>query len=128
MTLEEALRTYLVNDTAVGALVGGRVSTQTMPQDGQLPAITFQRISTAPLNHRADGDFGQVRMQVDGWASNYQGTMALRTALRDAMKGFTRSAAPRVDGTRMHDARDLRDPETDRWRISMDFMIWTDEG
>lgn len=128
MTLEAALRMYLVSDSAVQALVGERVHTQTMPQGEVLPAITFQRVSTAAVNSRSDNSFGQVRIQIDGWADNDSGTKALRTAIRAAMKGFVRDDGPRVSGTRLRDARDLHDQEMRRWRVLMDYMIWCDEG
>ncbi len=128
MTVEAALRAYLVGNSGVHALVGERVYTQTMPQDGQLPAITFQRVSTAPVNHREDGDFGPVRMQIDGWALNDTGSKALRTAIRAAMKDFQSNDDPRVSGSRLRDARDLHDQDTQRWRVLMDYIIWCDEG
>lgn len=128
MTVEAALRAYLVGNSGVHALVGERVYTQTMPQDGQLPAITFQRVSTVAVNSRADNSFGQVRVQIDGWADSDWETKALRAAIRSAMKGFKMASGPRVSGARLRDSRDLHDQETRRWRVLMDYMIWCDEG
>lgn len=128
MTLETALRAFLVSDSAVGALVGQRVYTQTMPQDGTLPAITFQRISTAAVNSRDDNSFGRVRMQIDGWAASDTATKELRAAIRAAMKDFRSVSGPRVSGARLRDTRDLHDQDTRRWRVLMDYLIWCDEG
>jgi hypothetical protein len=131
MNLEEALRAHLLTVPEVVALVGTRVYVAVLPQTVVLPAITYQRISSPPVTHRGDPTLTQVRMQVDGWAegllSNYDTASALRAAIRAGMKTFRREAAPRVTKAILRDKRDLRDPASNRWRVSLDFMIWVEE-
>lgn len=126
MNLEAALRAHLL--AQLGALVGTRVYIVGLPQGVTLPALTFQRISTPVLQHKGDSDFAKVRMQIDAYAADYAGTAQLRAAIRGAMKTFKRGASPRVDKALLHDMRDLFDPNINRWRVSMDFYIWVDEG
>jgi hypothetical protein len=124
MTLEEALRDYLIDHAGITALVGTRVYPLLVAQSTAMPAISYQRISTDPTQHRGGTAHERVRIQIDGWAATYGGAIALREEIRAAMATFTRSADPRVDVALLQDARDLRDPDSQRWRVSMDYFIW----
>lgn len=124
MTLEEALRAHLIAHSGLSALVGSRVYPVQVPQNVTLPAMSYQRISTAPTQHRNQPVHGRVRMQLDGWASNYAAAVELRTQMRAAMETFQRGSAPRVDAALLQDDRDLREPDSDRWRVSMDYFLF----
>jgi hypothetical protein len=126
VNLESALRAYLI--AVLNAQVGSRVYLMALPQKVTLPALTYQRISSPVVQHRDDSDFAKVRMQIDGWADDYAGTEVLYNATRIAMKTFKRASDPRVDKALFHDMRPLYDPDIKRWRASMDYMIFVDEG
>lgn len=124
MTLEEALRAHLIAHPGLSALVGSRVYPVQVPQNVTLPAITYQRISTVPTQHRNQPVHGRVRMQLDGWTTSYGSAVELRIQMRAAMETFQRDSAPRVDAALLQDDRDLREPDSDRWRVSMDYFLF----
>lgn len=127
MDIEQALRAHLLAHVGLAALVGSRVYPLLVPKDAALPAVTYQRISTVPTQHRGSVEHGRIRMQIDGWAGSFGGAVALREQIRDAMAQFRRTAAPRVDVALLQDDRDLREPDSERWRASMDYMIYSTE-
>lgn len=128
MTLEEALRAQLVGYAPLNALVNGRVYAMVLSETATLPAVTWQRISTVAFNHRGSAKLGRVRFQVDGWAMQYSQAVSLRAAIRGALVHWQKESAPRVDVTFLDDDRDLREPATNRFRASMDFMLFAEES
>lgn len=88
-TIEEALRTVLIGNVGVSALVGTRVYPVVAPQGASLPAVVYQRIS-ANRQHHLQGPSGltQVRMQFTAIATTYSAMKALANALRQALDGY----------------------------------------
>ncbi len=127
MSIETALQAHLITHPGLSALVGTRVYPTQLPGNVTLPAVTYQRISTTPTQHRSHAEHGRIRLQIDGWATTYGGTVALREQIRDAMATFTRPANPRVDVALLQDDRDLREPDSERWRVSMDYFLFSTE-
>ena len=128
MNLEVALRAHLRTVPALAALVGTRIYPRRLPQSVTLPAITIQRISTGVVQHKGNSHLDRVRVQVDGWADDYAGAEALQKEIRAGMETFKRQSNPRVARTFLRNARDLDNPDINRYRASMDFMIWVNES
>jgi hypothetical protein len=105
MTLEEAIRTQLIHYAPLAALVGARIYGVWISETATLPAVSFLRISNAPIHHRSGSHFGRVRFQFDGWAATYPETLELRKAIRGALFKWARPADPRVDATLFLDDR-----------------------
>lgn len=128
MTIEEALKAQLVGYAGLNTLISGRVYALVLTETATLPAVTYQRISTSPFNHRGSlPRLGRVRFQVDGWSTAYSQAVSLRAQIRGALTHWQNIAAPRVDITFLDDDRDLREPTTGRFRASLDFMLFTEE-
>lgn len=89
MDFEEALYAALVADGRVGALVSTRVYPQVIPQDVDLPAIAYQKIS-GPRWTSHDGALGLVatRMQLTCTAESYADAKAVFHAVRELLSGF----------------------------------------
>jgi len=89
MDIEPALRSELINNAAVAAMVGTRVYPMHLPQGYTLPAISYQMIS-APRAWSTTGPVGQVqaRVQVDCWAETYDGAKSLSNGVRLALDNF----------------------------------------
>jgi hypothetical protein len=72
--IEQAIRSALINNAAVTALIGTRVYPMFLAQGYTLPAISYQRITGNRPREAADKT-GRVnaRFQIDCWAESYSG-------------------------------------------------------
>lgn len=122
MTLEEALQAHLT--TSLG---GPKVYPLQLPAGVTLPAVTYQRVSTAPTAHRDGPTHGRARFQIDGWGSSFAAAVSLRGAIQTALHGWTQAAHPRVDATQWAGSHALLEPETGRWHVLLDYFISAEE-
>lgn len=122
--MEAALRTALIGAAPVSGLVGARVYPLKRDQKAGLPAITYQRISGAPLrSHDGPAQLCQARVQIDCWADTYSAAKGLARAVCAAVDAA--GSATGVIRTAIRDSeRDLSELEGDLARISIDFTIW----
>ena len=77
--IEAAVRTVLLENPAVAALVGNRIYGRVMPQRPTLPAITITKIdktSNITLGRDAVGP-NTLRIQVDCWAKGDEDTAGI---------------------------------------------------
>lgn len=125
MSLETALRTYVLADAAVAAAVGARMYPRRLPQGPTLPALAYQRIDTRRL-HDLDGPDGlpRARVQIAAWAANVQAATDAAAAVRERLDGFKGAWGDVQIGACLCVAeRDLDDPETGRSAVVQDYMI-----
>lgn len=120
MDVETSIFAALV---AANTTAGNRVYPMRRPQATPVPAVTFQRVGSAPVNG-LDGSLGvdQVRVQVDCWAAGdvagYKAAKTLARAVRVAMETIVGVRALFVD------EGDEYEPDTDLYRVRMDFSVW----
>jgi hypothetical protein len=89
MTITEALRTHLLADAAIAALVGTRCYPLRLPQKVTMPAIVLSLISGGRPGHlRGVGGLARARYQLDSWAQTYDGATALAAVCRQRLDGF----------------------------------------
>jgi hypothetical protein len=137
MTVETAIRTALVADPGVAALVGGRVYQLILPQDADLPAVLVQLISepTSPHLRGIDALTG-ARVQTDVYAAQTSGTdpyavaedvaAAVDAALSgrkfDVGTGDARHVAQvvRISRRPLYEGGELREV-----RMQQDFAVWS---
>ena len=101
MAPETQLRTALIADAALSALVGARIYAGLIPQNSVMPAIAFERISTQPRDSAMGKDTGYVQATVqytciaenDAHGAGYDQAAAVAEALRHVVQRF-RSAGP----------------------------------
>lgn len=125
MMLEEALYAYLVNQTALTALVATRLYPEVIPQNSVLPAIAYRRVSTLPITSRdGGGELRQVRMQFDVLAPDSKAVWQVTTVLEGALIGFKQTQGPRVDVVFLDNRSDLYESETRNYRVSVDALVW----
>lgn len=129
MSIEARLYAHLTSVAGLAGLVGDRIYPVQLPQDTTLPAVTYLRVSTAPVQHRdnATPTYSRARFQLDGWADSFDGNVALRRQLRLALGTFQQDTAPRVDVTLLAGDRDTLEAEPGRWRCTLDYMISHEE-
>lgn len=86
--IESALRSMLLADSAVAALVGTRVYVGRLPQSPIYPAITLEPVSEDDNNTVASvGDLRWARIEVDAWAESFAAVNALYRAINFALNG-----------------------------------------
>lgn len=125
MSLETALRAYVLADPAIAAAVGQRMYPRRLPQGPALPALDYQRIDTRRL-HDLDGPDGlpRARMQVRAWGATVQSATDLAALVRERLDGFRGAWGDVAVGACLCVAeRDLDDPETGRSAVVQDYMI-----
>jgi hypothetical protein len=125
MTLETALRSYVLADATVAALAGTRMYPRRLPQGPTLPALVYQRVDTRRL-HDFDGPDGlpRARVQIAAWAANVQGATDAAALVRARLDGYRGAWGDVEVGACLCVAeRDLDDPETGRSAVVMDYMI-----
>lgn len=125
MTIEEGLYDFLSTDGGISALVSTRVYPGTLPQNWTAPAISYQRISGNRVRNLS-GPAGRAapRIQIDCWADSYSGSKALATAVRSAMDGYAGLMGTTTVGSVVLESDlDFYEPDTNVYRVSMDFWI-----
>lgn len=113
------------------AAITTRVQPIRINQVGELPAITYQLISTSPVNHATGTtDTTEARIQIDCWASTYDGSKTLADAARGALSGVADdSGDPQISMSHLVGEQDLPespDPGEDTiiHRVSQDYLVW----
>jgi hypothetical protein len=94
-TIDEHLYYRLANFAGLSALVGTRISPGLLQEDSDLPAVTFQRISTV-VQHQMGADPGlyDPRYQVDVWgdmdfnADGFSDIIAVGTQVKLALSRY----------------------------------------
>ena len=125
MSLETALRAYVLADAAIAAAVGARMYPRRLPQVPTLPALVYQRIDTRRL-HDLDGPDGlpRPRVQITVWAANVQGATDTAALVRGRLDGYRGAWGDVTVGSCLCvGERDLDDPETGRMGVAQDYMI-----
>lgn len=137
-----AVRTYVLADAGIAAVIGARFYPIKAPQNAQYPLVTMQQIAEVRFPHlRGSSELAAPRYQIDAWAKESGGTAAFRAAqqlgelIRDRLDGFAgllTDATVSPDETYQvaiifNDERDLF--ETDQalggfYRRSTDYVIW----
>ena len=89
-TIEAAIFKSLTEDSSISTIIGTRLFPLVIPQDGSMPAITYQQIS-GDRDHVLSGPTGftKNRYQFNCWATTYGGAKRLFEALRIFWDGFS---------------------------------------
>ena len=126
MSIESRLYTQLTTHSGLTALIAKRATQVQLPQTPTLPAVTYLRVSTVPVVTRSDGapPYSQARFQIDGWATTFDGMIALRKQIRAAMGAWrVTTTGQRVDVALLSGDRDVLEAEPNRWRCTLDYMV-----
>ena len=135
LSLEDVIFDRLAEIPGVRGRVGSRIYRGIRPQGTPLPAITFQRISTTPVNS-AEGQGSTIfaRFQIDCWAATQSFCRDLADAVRGngstGLGGWTRlgSGAPLLSMVHLMTDTDQPEPpgagdEKPIWRIRQDYHV-----
>jgi|SRR3990172_9241347 len=99
-------------------LVGDRIFAHVLPDGVAMPAVTFVRASTTAQNHLGGhGGLDLVRVQIDSWATTYDEAKSVAAEVRQRMQ------AAGFKGLMTNEWDDF-EPDTERYRVSTDYMVW----
>ena len=120
----------LTADAAVNALAGTRVYPLVLPDEGPMPAITYQRISPG-RSYTTTGrvELARIRLQIDCWAEEYSQVKALFAGVLASLECF-RGTLPEgtyVDTIQLDSASDLYDSVSRLYRVTSDFFVFAAE-
>lgn len=125
MSLEAALRTYVLADAAIAAAVGTRMYPRSAPQSPTLPLLVYQRIDTR-RGHDLGGPDGlpRTRVQITVWAAGVQSAVDTAALVRKRLDGFYgKWGTVAVGSCLCVGERDTDDPQTGRAGVGHDYMI-----
>lgn len=129
--IEYAVRRHLIDNPAVAALVGDRISPPPIPQSGTLPYITYTLAALTEDNQEGDDDtLEMARLQLDCWATTHKAARELARAVRLALPtttGSIGSGSNRIDEVSIIPANagtHFYEPDTERHRVLTEFRIW----
>lgn len=136
--IEKAIYQRLAVDFAgLVALTSTRVYPNDLPQDVQLPAIRFARVSGSRLMHMEGPSYlANPRFQIDAYSTHYHtkdaniGVTAVAQQIRKALDGFKGTVTydtlqtVKIGMCRLLNDRDIYESETRLHRVIMDFMFW----
>jgi len=131
MTIEQGLVAELIGDAGVTAIVGTKVHPGAIPQDTELPAIVYTRVST-PRELALDGTVEAVaaRFRLDIWHTSYSNVKTLAEAVRTALNNIGIGAqktlgSESVQAVYIDDEADLPvfDGDQRDHRVSQDWIV-----
>lgn len=118
--IEADVRTFILAQPAVTALIDARFYPLRLPQGPTLPAVTYQTIfGTSLVTHQGAADYGRGRLQLDCWADTYASAIAVKEAIRKALIDD-----PGLEGTRIINDMDVAESEPVIWRRTLEILIW----
>ena len=130
MSLETALRAYMLADAAVAVAVGTRMYARKLPQGPTLPALAYQRIDTRRQHDMAGPDgLPRARVQITAWGANVQAATETAALVRGRLDGYRGTWGDVTVGACLCvGERDIDDPETGRAGVAQDYMIQYQEA
>lgn len=124
MAIETAIYTRLSGYNDLSSLVSTRISPNKRKQDGVLPAITYQRISSQRFSAMgSDSNVVKARFQFDVWAATYASASAVRDALIASLQRWRTTSGATVYDCFIIGEYDLYEDDIDQHHIAIDVEI-----
>jgi hypothetical protein len=122
VSFEAALKSHLQADATLAALVADRIHPVIRPQEGVLPAVTYQVVSldqVSALGGRSD-TLRNIRLQVDCWGKAHSDVLSVESAVRARMD----TAATSFRSVLSPGGLDDYEPDTKLYRRMLEFSVW----
>lgn len=125
-TVEDAIYSLLSGSAPVAALVGTRIYRVKMPDNPQLPAITYQTIYGEPTESFSGfSGLSQPIMRVDCWGKTAGSTQDLAEKVRLALHGYRGVYQDRsIQNILEWSTTELYDNDTDIFHVACSMRIW----
>ena len=126
MIIEEALFSHLSAFAGLTALVGTRIYPMLLPQQATLPAVTFMKVSNPYIRTFGSTIGAQPRFQFSCWATTYLGAKAVADQIKAALDFYagTMGGGVVVRAGLVENELDDYDPETKRYHVPVDVILW----
>lgn len=123
--MEEALRTLLIADAGVSALVGERIIWAARPQGETLPCVVMHRI-TGNRDYHLLGRSGLVDslVQADCWGETWLAAKSVARALMTALDDVTEAPFQKAFVTSERDTFETDDAGRSFYRTMIEFRVW----
>lgn len=125
MNVLKAVRYKLVNDASVAALVSAKVYPGIAPQEAQVPFVILSIVDVNPYDTKSGvSDVDSFRVQVDCYASTYDGVQDLDKKVRTAIDKYMGDAnGITIDGVRYLTSQDLYEETPNEYRRTSDYTV-----
>jgi len=127
--IRKALRSFLLADAAIVAVVVDRVYALRIPQGVKASSIVVTRVS-GPGDYHLSGPSGLInaRIQIDAWAITADAAATLANLVKDRIDGYrgtmgTGGNIITVHGVFVADLREDYDDEAELYRSGRDFFV-----
>ena len=121
MLAETALRNFLLDHTS--DQVAQRILPKLIPQDTGLPAIAYQRISTAPVPRRGATSQENIRFQLTIVATTHLSARLLAETIKTAINNFTPNASGIISLAWTNDSDQPRGQTTGNQPVRIDVLM-----
>lgn len=125
MTIEVAIFSRLTNDTPVSDLVAARVYPVILPQNKEMPAITYEKVSGERV-HAMGSDTGiaRPRFRFHCWGDTFDDALGLSTVTRQALQRWRGTeSGVEVLSTFIESEDHTYDQEPKTYRVIFDVFI-----
>lgn len=121
-----AIRTLLINNAAVSAIIGQRVYPNQLPQGVRSPSVVYNRITgRAEYTLAGSGGLLEDLFQIDSIAVDSDSATNLALAVHDALSAFKGPiSGVTVRGIFRQNLRDLFDEAVQLNRMAGDYVVW----
>lgn len=122
--IELAVKDLLAASPDLAALISDRIYPTFLPQGCQLPAVTYQVISSVPeYSHDGEGLI-ETRIQVSCWANTAITSWRIAKQVKSILSAYTGVAAGEdIGSTFLANRTDLFESDTNTFQVAMDFLI-----
>lgn len=126
-SIMEEIHTYLLTQTGLTALVKHRIYPNAIPQDCELPAVSYEVTNDSPL-HTMSSDSANPRKPLISyhiWANTYTSGKAIAEQIRTALMDKTGTLTTRtIQRVFWENEYDLYEADIEIHHIVLDFIIW----
>lgn len=128
MRIDEAIYSFLSTTAGITAVVSTRTYPVRLPPAATLPALTYQQISSRPIQTMGSSTQGKTdRWQITAWGTKYGDARAAAAAVIAAWNQFSGlmggGSGVTVAAAQAINELDLIDPETQRYYVVIDFEV-----
>lgn len=123
------LRSFILDDPSISAIVGQRVYLRRLPQSPTIPSIVYARVTTR-RSHDLDGPdhLPRALVQITSWTSSMADSSSLSSLLRSRLDGFRGTMGSiEVGSILCSGERDTEEPETGRTGVILEFQVQFEE-